>query len=252
MNKHFSTIFFDLGSTLIYSKEPWQPIFAKAELALLDSLQENGIQLDKRVFETEQGGFITSYYANRGDSTTEKTSFIALREILASRGLLDVPDNILRSALDAMYSTTQQNWFLEDDAISTLDQLRVQGFQLGLISNTSDDKNVQQLVDRCGLRSFFPCVITSAGIGIRKPDSRIFQLGLDYFHILPGEAVMVGDTLEADILGANLMGIYSIWITRRVNLQGINDLSIQPQAIVSSLSQVPGIMSEIGAEKTPL
>ena len=119
-----------------------------------------------------------------------------------------------------MYSITQQNWYLEADAIPTLKTLREQGYRLGMISNTSDDKNVQQLVDRWELRPFFETIITSAGCGIRKPDERIFRLALDHFGVPPEQVAMVGDLLEADILGANQMGIYSIWITRRVQSAG--------------------------------
>ena len=57
---------------------------------------------------------------------------------------------------------------------------------------------------------------------------------------------MVGDTLEADILGANQMGIYSIWITRRVTVPEEGELAIQPQAVITSLDQIPGLLADVG------
>jgi FMN phosphatase YigB (HAD superfamily) len=59
---------------------------------------------------------------------------------------------------------------------------------------------------------------------------------------------MVGDSLEADILGANQMGIYSIWITRRVSLPDEGDLTIQPQAVIPTLDLIPGLLGEIEKE----
>ncbi len=144
-----------------------------------------------------------------------------------------------------MYAVTQQNWFLEEDAISTLETLKSRGYRLGLISNTSDDKNVQGIVDRWGLRPFFETIITSAALGIRKPDVRIFQVALDRFQVPPEAAAMVGDMLNADVLGANQSGIYSIWITRQVQLPEEGELAIQPQAVVSALHQIPDLLAEI-------
>ncbi len=248
MNHPFSAIkvvFFDLGSTLIYSKDPWPPIYEKSDRALVEVLHKAGIPLEMNPFCCEFGTFLDSYYAERGTSTIEKTTFSLLTEILEQKGFKQIPPSNLRSALDAMYSITQQNWYLENDAIPTLNTLREAGYRLGLISNTSDDNNVQQLVDRCELRPYFDIILTSAGCGIRKPDERIFQLALDFFGLPPEQTAMVGDTLEADILGANRLGTYSIWITRRAQVPEEGELKIQPQAIITALDQVPGLLAEL-------
>jgi putative hydrolase of the HAD superfamily len=236
-------IFFDLGSTLIYSKDPWPPIYAQADRALAGKLQQAGLPIEIKPFSGEFDTFLDAYYAERGDSPIEKTTFSLLSELLAQYGFQDIPASVLRAALDAMYAITQQNWYLEADAIPTLKTLRDQGYRLGMISNTSDDMNVQQLVDRYELRPYFDTILTSAGCGIRKPDERIFQLALDSFRVPPEQTAMVGDLLEADILGANQLGIYSIWITRRALLPEEGELKIQPQAIISALDQIPGLLA---------
>ena len=61
---------------------------------------------------------------------------------------------------------------------------------------------------------------------------------------------MVGDLLETDILGANQMGIFSIWITRRASLPAEGELLIQPQAVVSALDQIPPLLLEVEGEST--
>ncbi len=168
-----------------------------------------------------------------------------LGEYLERNGFRDVADHILRTGLDAMYSVTQRNWYLDEDTIPTLETLHNCGYTLGLISNTSDDKNVQQLLDRDNLRQFFETIVTSAALGIRKPDTRIFKAALDKVKIDPGEAAMVGDMLDADVLGANRAGMYSIWITRHVHHTQEGELTIQPQAVVPALQQIPGLLAEI-------
>ncbi len=238
-------VFFDLGSTLVYSKDPWPPIYERADRALAESLFSFGIQIDPVEFHNEFGGFLGAYYETTAPENLEKTTFSLLRETLAQKGFQNTPEPVLRTALAAMYAVTQQNWYLEEDAISTLEALIKRGYQLGLISNTSDENNVQGIVDHWGLRPFFETIVTSAALGIRKPDARIFQTALDHFHCQPEAAAMVGDLLKADVLGANQTGIYSIWITRRVQLPDDGELQIQPQAVVAALHQIPDLLDEI-------
>jgi HAD superfamily hydrolase (TIGR01662 family) len=241
----FSTIFFDLGSTLVYSRDPWPPIYEQADQALVDVLCHAGFECDLAAFSSEFGGFLRTYYDTRTTDNLEHTTFAALRDILNGKGYQHLPDSVLCAALEAMYAITQRNWYLEEDAIPALETLRARGYRLGIISNTSDDRNVQGIVDRWGLRPFFETVVTSAALGIRKPDGRIFQVALDQMQVLPEAAVMVGDTLDADVLGANQCGIYSIWITRRTQVLQDGELTIQPQAVVSALSQIPNLIAEI-------
>jgi HAD superfamily hydrolase (TIGR01662 family) len=243
-----STILFDIGSTLVYSKDPWPPIYEHADRALVDVLFRAGIAINPEAFYNELGGFIRSYYDSPRTDNIERTTYVALRDFLYQRGFPNVPETVLRAALEALYSVTQKNWDLEDDAIQTLETLISRGYRLGMISNTSDDRNVQGIVDRFGLRPFFEIIITSAALGIRKPDARIFQVALDHFQIEPRAAAMVGDTLDADILGANQLGIYSIWITRRIQVSEEGELAIQPQAVISALSQIPELLAEVENE----
>jgi len=245
-----SSIFFDLGSTLVYSKDPWPPFYEQADRALVEVLCRSGIQMDPSAFYIEFGGFIRSYYDKSSEDNLEQTTFTVLRDLLFRKGFRRVPNPVLRAALQAMYAVTQQNWYLEEDAISTLEMLKSRGYRLGMISNTSDDKNVQGIVDRWGLRPFFDTILTSAALGIRKPDQRIFQVALDRLRVQPVAAAMVGDTLNADVLGANQSGIYSIWITRRVDVTGEGQLAIQPQAVVTALHQIPDLLAQVEKDRT--
>jgi HAD superfamily hydrolase (TIGR01662 family) len=155
------------------------------------------------------------------------------------------PDPVLFDAMEAMYAVTQENWYLEEDAIPILEKLQEMGYQLGAISNAADDENVQELIDKGNLRPYFEFIISSAACSIRKPDARIFQLALEHFKVPPEKTAMVGDTLDADVLGANQLGIYSIWIIRRANDPPEGELSIQPQAVISTLGEIPALLAEL-------
>jgi FMN phosphatase YigB (HAD superfamily) len=67
---------------------------------------------------------------------------------------------------------------------------------------------------------------------------------LAYWHAKSSQAVMVGDTLSADILGARSSHIASIRITRRVNKNANNDYldTIQPDATIQTLADLPPLL----------
>jgi putative hydrolase of the HAD superfamily len=237
-------IFFDLGSTLIYAKDPWAEFFRLGDAALLRVLRNAGIPLAGETFHAGNATFIDRYYAHyMPTDTAERTAFSVLRDILAEKGHRSVPDPVLSAALKALYAVTNRNWYAEDDALPTLAALRDSGYRLGLISNTSDDAHVQALVDRNGFRPHLEFVLTSAGFGIRKPDRRIFEAALAHFRVPPSAAAMVGDMPEADVLGANGIGMYSIWITRRA--ASGPDPAIAPQATVAALHEIPPLLESL-------
>jgi HAD superfamily hydrolase (TIGR01662 family) len=243
MTGRFVVIFFDLGGTLIYDKDLWTPILRDADVALRKSLEISGYPLDPDAY----GDFETLfelYYHRRRDTHQEETTIQLLRELMGSQGT-SPPTPVLRSAMEAMYAVTQENWYVESDTRVTLEEMKSHGYKLGLISNVSDDENVQVLVDKAKIRKYFDLILSSAACGVRKPDPGIFKIALEHFKVPPERTMMVGDTLAADILGANQMGIYSIWINRRAAEPEEGELQIQPDAVISALHDLPALLNEI-------
>jgi HAD superfamily hydrolase (TIGR01662 family) len=243
MNRRFKVILCDLGNTLMYDKESWEPILRRADTAMRKSLEKAGYPLAEGAYG-EFGTIFDLYYHRRTDTVEEETTVQLLRQLMDKQDA-SPPDSVLFAAMEAMYAVTQENWFVETDAVPTLKALHEMGYRLGLISNAADDENVQELVDKGNLRPHFEFIISSAACGIRKPDARIFQRALDHFEVPPEKTAMIGDLLEADILGANQLGIYSIWVTRRATTPSDGKLAVQPQAIVASLSDIPDLLKDI-------
>jgi len=235
-------VIFDLGSTLIYDKESWSPIFRRADLALMQALQDAGLHVEPSTFFHGHSGLLNLYYDRRGDDTKEETTAILLKQLLQEQGNLNVSDEVTAIALRSMYAITQSNWFPEEDAIPTLQTLKDRGFRLGLISNAADDENTQTLIDKGGFRPFLEFIISSAALGKRKPHPAIFQAALDHFRVEANQAVMIGDLMETDILGAHQIGMKSIWITRRA-VETANHIQVRPDAVVSALSEIPPLLS---------
>jgi len=238
MSQSIKGIFFDLGDTLMYDKDAWPPIFPRADAALWKVLHEAGVRLEPRDVYGEFDNIFDLYYFQRESDLNEPTTHSVLDKLLREKGY-SLPAETIQAALRAMYAITQANWYVEEDAVPTLEQLKRKGYRIGYLSNAADDENTQTLIDQCGLRAYAEFIISSGAFGTRKPHPGIFQAGLKYFQLTPDQAVMVGDTLNADILGANQIGMKSIWITRRAQRDPEEERRIRPDLILPSLSEIP-------------
>jgi putative hydrolase of the HAD superfamily len=235
-------VIFDLGGTLIYDRDSWPPFFRRADEALIQALQNAGLKIEPAKFFHGYRGLLDLYYDRRGDLIEkEETTTALLRELLEEQGTPNINNELIATALRAMYAVTQSNWFPEEDAIPTLETLKARGFHLGLISNAADDENTQTLIDKGGFRPYLEFILSSAAFGKRKPHPAIFRAALDHFGVKASQAVMVGDLMETDIFGAHQIGMSSIWITRRVAKKE-SGIKVEPDAEVKTLREIPGLL----------
>jgi HAD superfamily hydrolase (TIGR01549 family) len=245
--RRLRALLFDLGSTLIFFQGEPTEVFRLSLDALYANLLASGVSLDRESFTREFQARLESYYTERETEFIEHTTAYLLRTILAEHGYSDLPESILRPALAAMYAVTQEYWQVDPDAVTTLETLRRQGYRLGLVSNAADDADVQALVDMAALRKYFDVILTSAALGIRKPNPRIFNRALGSLGVPPDETAMVGDKLGADILGARNAGIFAIWVTRYADTPANHDHldTIQPDVTISAIKELPALLESL-------
>lgn len=84
---------------------------------------------------------------------------------------------------------------------------------LAIVSNNILAEQEDKL-QRFGLRSLVDVLVVSAEEGVAKPDPEIFRRTLARLGVEAGEAVMVGDTWSADIVGATAAGLHAVWFNR--------------------------------------
>ena len=245
--RKISVILFDLGFTLINFEGNFHQAMRESHLALANSLINAGYPLDRNEFAQKFNEIISEYYRVRAIDMIEKPVEGNLQKTLALFGLEGIPDNHLQAAVEAMYTFTESWWKIEPDTHETLSKLKKAGYRLALISNASNSPDLNRLVDNHHLRHYFELVVISADEGIRKPDPRIFANTLAKMGVSAENAVMVGDTLPADILGAKMSNIKSIWITRRANRAENNELVdlIKPDHSISDLASLIPLMRQL-------
>jgi len=246
MTKTIHGVIFDLGSTLIRFDGDW-PILLQDSLDLLiDQLQEDGLDFDRSDFRSAFECALEAYDHQRQSNQLERSTASLLQETLSTFGHEEISPDILRRGLKRFYSVSETHWQPMPALHAVLDELQEEGRMLGLISNAGDAENVQRLIDKAEIRDYFDPIIISAAIGIRKPDPILFEMVLDQWQVNPESIVMIGDRLEADILGAQNTGIHQIWLKPEAEVSAATQ--IIPEKVTGKLVDIPGLIREFEAK----
>ena len=104
-----------------------------------------------------------------------------------------------------------EHFELYEDALPVLEELRVQGLKLGLVSNTG--RNLDEFVAHHRLD--VDAAIGSGAFGRTKPHPTIFRAVLERLAVEPAAAAMVGDSPEDDVEGAHAAGIEAAYLLDR-------------------------------------
>lgn len=130
---------------------------------------------------------------------------------------------VLRSALPGAGARLEVDPLLEallaslrftafPDARPALESAREHGRRLVVVSNW--DVSLVGVLRNLGLEPLLDAIVTSAGVGARKPAPAIFERALDLAGVAAGDAIHVGDSLDEDVAGARAAGIEPILIHR--------------------------------------
>ncbi|MDD7319153.1 MAG: HAD family hydrolase [Prevotella sp.] len=97
--------------------------------------------------------------------------------------------------------------------------------------------NISSVLKEFGIDRYFDKVIESAVVGIRKPDPRIFSLGVEALGLPAADVTVVGDSFYKDILPAVKAGCHAIWIKGMGWTEESYDESV-PDMIITRLSEL--------------
>jgi HAD superfamily hydrolase (TIGR01662 family) len=97
--------------------------------------------------------------------------------------------------------------------VPLLDALRVQHIQIGIVSNNMLLEQQEKLA-HLKLDHLIDFLVVSEEVGAAKPDPAMFEAALRFANCRASEAVMVGDSWSADIVGAHALGIRAVWLNR--------------------------------------
>jgi putative hydrolase of the HAD superfamily len=196
-------IFFDLDHTL------WD-FDRNSKLAFEALFHQYNIELDLAQFLAIYEPINYAYWAK---FRVEEISKLDLRRGRLSDSFAHFELIFSQAELDAMAEAyieeLPKNNYLFDGVIQTLDELKPQ-YELHIITNGFHGVQHNK-IQKSGLMPYFSSVTTSEEVGLKKPNPVIFQKALEKAQAKPQESLMVGDTFEADILGAEAIGMHTLF-----------------------------------------
>jgi putative hydrolase of the HAD superfamily len=202
----YTDIFFDLDHTLWdfekNSRETLSELFY--EFGLNDIID---IPLDDFIKHYEQENKLLWVAHLKGEISREFLRYERFKKVLQ---FYDIQDLALVSGVSDYYlekSPRKTNLF--PGAINVLTQLQDK-YGLHIITNGFSMVQYTKL-EQSNLTKYFKNIITSEIAGANKPDKMIFEYALKKASTSSSQSLMVGDTFEADILGAKSIGMDQVW-----------------------------------------
>jgi putative hydrolase of the HAD superfamily len=203
-------VFLDIGDTVMRPNPSWEHVYAIA-------FEEYGVKVEVEALHTalrkayHHGGF----GFETGFEATEETSFARTVEIdsaaITDLGLEPMPESFFRRLSELFMLTS--TWHVFPDVKPALRELRARGLVVGAVSNWV--WQLPELLHALELVRHFDFIAASSRIGFEKPRPEIFRWALEEAGVEPGEAIHVGDHLDADVAGARGVGIEPVLIDRR-------------------------------------
>jgi putative hydrolase of the HAD superfamily len=220
------TVFFDFGNTLAYSTHSPLEIWTK-------TAAEHGVELRRRdlarAIASADQACNAKVYEFRG--RIEEFWDMYDSHVLAVLNLADRRGK-LRTAISLAFLDAKRWLRLFPETQSVLSQLRRDGYELGIISNSTDE--MVERLEILGIIRYFDTVTYSQEAGAEKPDPAPFRLALRRVGRKPEKCAHVGDSYEEDVAGARAIGMRPILLDRSGKYPGTDC------AVVRDIRQVLG------------
>ncbi len=213
--RHTGAVLLDALGTLMALEPPW--------VHLAYAL---GVRPDERLIEAVRAEM--SFYREHSHEGRDPASLAELRRRCAA-----LLSGELGREVDVATMMSAIRFRAYPDAAPALAALKALGLRTICVSNW--DCSLPEVLEGCGLGELLDGVVSSAGVGARKPDPAIVAAALELAQCAPGQALHVGDTQEEDVEGAHRAGIRALLLDR----EGGGDIASLTE-IAAHLETMPG------------
>jgi putative hydrolase of the HAD superfamily len=225
-------VFFDVGNTLIYADPPVGEAYAGVlKEAGIDAPAEEVERSFRRAFRRMRAEEPQSGQSERDAMDWWRR---VVRESFEPFGRPEAFEAVFRRLWG--YFALPGAWRVYGDVLPALDALEGRGVGIGLISNW--DSRLRPVLADMGLLKRVRWPVISCEVGAEKPQPAIFRHALGRCGLAAGQVMHVGDSLEADALGALRSGLRSVWLCR----EGDGGSTPKGVRVVRSLSEVPALL----------
>lgn len=136
---------------------------------------------------------------------------------------------------DFLERTTRKIGLIEG-TMALLDYLKPR-YRMHILSNGFREVQYKK-IENAGLRPYFDKIILSEDAGINKPHAGMFTYALKNSNSRRDQTIMIGDSWEADIVGAYQSRIAQIWFNPQKEMPD----GFEPTFTVQTLAEIKGIL----------
>lgn len=208
--QHIKHIFFDLDHTL------WD--FDKnSELAFKQIFEEQKIALEFKDFIKTYVPINLKYWRLYREEKISKKElrYGRLKDVFDKLNFKVSDEFINQIAIDYLNYLPNYNYLIEG-TIELLKYLHPK-YKLHIITNGFKEVQSKKMISS-GIQKYFNVIVTSESVGVKKPNPKVFKFALEKAKAKPEESVMIGDSLEADVLGSLACGIKPIYYSIEPNI----------------------------------
>ncbi len=202
MNKEITDVFFDLDHTL------WD-FDRNSGLAFETIFEKNKIDVDLQDFLKVYSPINFQYWKWYREERVTKVQlrYGRFKKTFDALNIKVTNDTIDKLSEDYIIHLPDHN-YLFDGTVELLDYLK-QHYKLHIITNGFEEVQMKKLKNS-NIDAYFDTITTSEAAGAKKPSPRIFEVALKAAQATAEKSIMIGDTYEADILGAEGMNMKTI------------------------------------------
>ena len=224
-------VFFDVDFTLIYPGPAFQGVGYR------DFCARHDVTIDAQAFERAVAAASTLLDTNGDVYDPEIFVQYTMRIIEHMGGSGHGVERAAREIYDEWSSC--HHFEMYEDVPDVLRALHASGLKIGLISNTQ--RSLTAFQAHFSLEGIFSAAVSSYDHGYMKPHRSIFEAALRQIEAEPHEAVMVGDSLPADIEGARGLGMRAVLVSRA---SGVGHVHACPDdvPVIRSLRELPALL----------
>lgn len=225
MFKHIVTdVFFDLDHTLWDFEKNSALTFGKI-------LKKNNVEVALEDFLEVYAPINFEYWKLYRENKITKES-------LRYKRLKTTFDKLSFSAEDTLINTLSEEYieylssygYLFQHTLEILQYLKP-SYKLHIITNGFEEVQHKKM-QSSNIINFFTHIVNSEMVGVKKPNPKIFEFALEKAQVVPKKSIMIGDNLEADILGAKNMGMHVL------HFNSNNEETHNHSEIINSLAEI--------------
>jgi putative hydrolase of the HAD superfamily len=204
-------IFWDFHNTLA----DWPNLFTSGIIKVLDEFEKGHMATEESIRPWIENAFPwdrpeKSYLHLRDAEEWWNNAYKAVEKAYIMNGIS--PEKAHMYSLETRKQVIDpQNYNLFDDTLDTLKFLKENGFRNIILSNHIPE--LPGIARSLGLMEYIDICITSANVGFEKPNPGIYRYAMEITEN-PVGAWMVGDSLRADVRGAEAAGLKAILVRK--------------------------------------